>query len=165
MSGANDTAILRGVTHIVRRKAHLGELKSTRVTRRRVGSPLTLGMRPTHITSPGYTLDHADANRRASYSTHTSCTIPQASPPALAGGKGNLCDLGKPTTGDLRDTISTPTGNMDNVGANHTKNKDSIFQAICSVESLKIAYDQIKSKPGMMTPGTSKESLHNISNK
>jgi hypothetical protein len=41
-------------------------------------------------------------------------------------------------------------------------NKDSIFISVCSVDSLKSAYFQLKSNPEMLTPGNSKETLQNI---
>lgn len=69
----------------------------------------------------------------------------------------------KSTSGDQRNGSFIPTGNESNGEANKKKNKDSIFTFVCSVDSLKSAYDQIKSNPGMLTPGYSKETLQNIS--
>ena len=39
------------------------------------------------------------------------------------------------------------------------KNKDSIFIFVCSVDSFKPAYSQIKSNPGMLTPGNSRRNF------
>jgi hypothetical protein len=68
----------------------------------------------------------------------------------------------KSTSGDQRNGSLVPIGNEPNGEANK-KNKDSIFISVCSVDSLKSAYSQIKSNPGMLTPGNAKETLQNIS--
>ena len=38
-----------------------------------------------------------------------------------------------------------------------------IYKELFSIENYKIAYQQIKSKPGNMTPGIDKETLHGMS--
>lgn len=137
ISGANDTIISCGVPDIVKGKATNTRLKSTIVARRTSVSLRRLDV----ITGFGYALRKKDANIRANYSTDT---------------RSNLS-----TSGDQRDTSIVPTGLEVNGEANK-KNKDSIFISICSVDSLKSAYYQIKSNPGMLTPGDSKVTLDSI---
>lgn len=141
MSGANDTVNSCGVAHIVKRKAVNSSLKPTIVAR----CMFSVSFRRTsNIASFRYALSYKDADIRVFYSTNTSSNS-------------------KSTAGDQRDTSLILTRNEVNVEANDTKNKYSIFISICSVDSLKSAYYQIKSKPGMLTPNDSKVTLNNIS--
>lgn len=91
-----------------------------------------------------YVLGYKDADMRVFYSNNTSSNS-------------------KSTAGDPRDTSLILTRNGVNEEANDTKNKDSIFISICSVDSLKLAYYQIRSKLNMLTFNNSKVILNNIS--
>ena len=139
MSSANNTIISCGVPDIVKGKATNTKLKPTIVARRTSVS----FRRSDTITSLGYTLCKKDADMRVYYSTDTRSNS-------------------KSTSGDQRNGSLVPIGNESNGEANK-KNKDSIFIFVCSVDSLKSAYSQIKSNPGMLTPGNAKETLQNIS--
>jgi hypothetical protein len=137
MSGAKYTIISCGVPDLSKGKVTNTRLKSTIVARRTTVSLRRLDA----ITGFGYALRKKDANMHANYSTDT---------------RSNLS-----TSGDQRDTSIVPTGLEVNGEANK-KNKDSTFFSICSVDSLKSAYYQIKSNPGMLTPGDSKVTLNSI---
>jgi hypothetical protein len=69
----------------------------------------------------------------------------------------------KSTAGDQQNTSLILTRNEVNVEANKTKSKDSIFISICSINSLKSAYYQIRSELGTLTRADSKVTLNNIS--
>jgi len=140
MSNANDIMFSYGVLDMVKGKVIYTGAKPTIVARRTFVS----FRRANIITSLGCTLCKKDGDMRLYYSTETRSNS-------------------KSTSGDQRNGSFIPTGNESNGEANKKKNKDSIFIFVCSVDSLKSAYDQIKSNPGMLTPGYSKETLQNIS--
>ena len=95
------------------------------------------------IASFRYALSCKDVDMRVFYSTSTSSNF-------------------KSTAGDQQNTSLILTRNKVNVEANETKSKDSIFISICSINSLKSAYYQIRSKLGTLIPADSKVPLHNI---
>jgi hypothetical protein len=123
--GAKDTINSCGVAYNLKRKAANSSLKPTIVA----NCMFAVSFRRTYNTASfRYALGYKDANMHVLYSIYTSSNS-------------------KSTAGDQRDTSLILTRNKVNVEANDMKNKDSIFISICSVDSLKSAYYQIKSKP------------------
>jgi len=48
-------------------------------------------------------------------------------------------------------------------GIKYPSNDEKLFDVICSVNSLKAAWFELKSRPGMMTPGSGSETINKIS--
>lgn len=134
MSDANDIVVLCEVPDMVKGKVVNTILKSTIAAKLTYVSLRKLSV----ITVFWYALDKKDANMRSNYST---------------GTRSHLS-----ISGDQRDTSKIPIG----FEVNGEANKDSIFISICKVDSLKSAYYQIKSNPGMLTSGDSRITLDNI---
>ena len=80
----------------------------------------------------------------------------------FANGTPNSVPVGEP-----RETPPTDMGVAENVAASEViiyNNKD-FYENMVSVSRLKIAWTQLKSNPGMMTPGATPETLNKISEK
>ena len=68
----------------------------------------------------------------------------------------------KTPVGELRKTTGNHESLMDNVVANDTKSNSPLFLTAVNPSSLKVAWHQLKTKSGMMTPGTSGKTLSGI---
>jgi hypothetical protein len=141
MGGANNTVNPCGVAYIVKWKAVNSNLKPLIAARCMF---LDSFQRTCNIASFRYALGYKDVGMRVFYSIDMSSNS-------------------KSIAGDQQDTSLILTRNEVNVEANEMKNKDSIFISICNVNSLKLAYYQIRSKLGTLIPGDPKVTLNNIS--
>lgn len=64
--------------------------------------------------------------------------------------------------GELLKTTGNHESLLDNVVAYDPKSNSHLFLKAVSSSNLKVAWHQLKSKPGMMTPGTSGKTLSGI---
>lgn len=66
-------------------------------------------------------------------------------------------------TEDFQNSKRVLKEHLENVGVSSKNAKENIFKKICKVDSLLAAYEQIKFNLGIMTIGTSRATLKNIS--
>lgn len=155
--GVNDTESCCGVVHIVRRKVYKSKRKPTIVANRLFW---TMSGRDSSV-SFRYARGAQDAYICAFYCTSTSNTEAVLLTKDQKHDNKQLIQV----AGDLRNSELHSTEQSENVGATSKNLTDHIFMEICKVDNLMVAYEQIKSNPGMMTKGTSGITLNNINKK
>lgn len=129
----NNTFISCEVLHIVRGKAKYKKLK------------------PVYFIIYRYSLRNLNDDQCAFYSTNT------------CSNSIDIINIQKKTARDLQNGSLIQTKNEINLEVNNTKNKDFFFILICSTNSLKLAFYQIRSNLKILFSVTSK-TIFNILN-